>query len=219
MLLILVDQIKQCERDIFRMLSNDFGCDSTDVLRGSTFGQTGTEIPEQRDATFSYNLLSNFVHGGEYAPNAAWDGFVRHWAVGNSKVCLFDKAVAIDFKSDVVVPSRRTAIERRIDQRLKDVPDFFPTLADRLTQCPWMFRPKHWNIGIVVDRYILRSPPQEQWKAVGKQETRHHSECGGPVFYRPQCRFGPVERANPFAHFAAAGEERRIGWRPFGSFL
>ena len=51
-------------------------------------------------------------------------------------MCFFDKSVTIDLQKDVIVPGRRPAFERRVDQRLKDVPDFLPAFAQRLAYSP-----------------------------------------------------------------------------------
>jgi hypothetical protein len=47
-------------------------------------------------------------------------------------VRFLDKSVPVDFQRDVVHPSRRTAVERRLDQRLQDVPNLRPAFVDAL---------------------------------------------------------------------------------------
>jgi len=54
-------------------------------------------------------------------------------------------------------------MERSIDRWLEDVPDLLLTLADGLTQSPRVLCAEHRAIRVVVDRHIMRPPPQERF--------------------------------------------------------
>src|SRR5262249_41424686 len=101
------------------------------------------------------------MHGREDAADSARHTLVWHRTVGDQPVRLLGKSVPLDNEKDVLVPRRRTTMERCADQRLENVPDRLPALADWLAQRTWMLAAKHRPVRVVVDRHVLRSPPQE----------------------------------------------------------
>src|SRR5579872_1084998 len=98
-------------------------------------------------------------------------------------------------------------MKRRVDQRLEKVPYLLPTLADGLAEAPRMLCAQHWDISVVIDRHILRPPPQKQRKAVGQREPSHHPQRWRPRFSRPQRRLCPVKGTDAFAHFTDVGQK------------
>jgi len=67
------------------------------------------------------------------------------------------------------------------------------------------------TVRVVVDGHVLRSPPEQQRKAVGQHKTDHHSQRGRPARDRPQRRLGPIEFADAPRHLAAGEEVHRMG--------
>ena len=105
---------------------------------------------------------------------------------------LLDKTMPVDLKEDVLHPGRGPAIERPVDQRPYDVPDFRPAILCGLSQGPRMLRSRNRAIGIVVQLDVFRSPPQQQRKAVGQQKVDHHPQRRGPALHRTDGRLRPV---------------------------
>ena len=88
---------------------------------------------QHRDPPFAHNFVGDLVHGREHTANAPRRRLVGHRAVGDREVRFFGEAVSLDLEQNVLDPGRRAAVEGGIDQRLQDMPDLAPTLADRLT--------------------------------------------------------------------------------------
>ena len=119
---------------------------------------------------------------------------------------LLDETVAIDLQGDVIHPRRRAAIEWGIDQWLEDLPDFRPDIAKRLAERPGVLRAEHRAVRIVVDRDVVRPPPQQQRDAIRQQKTDDHPQGGGPRLGRAEWGLRPVVRAHERRHLAAANE-------------
>jgi hypothetical protein len=160
--LILVgrDQIKQSKGYILCVFRERIGCDETSLFSCFSVDRGGPKVPQRADPPLAYHLFRSFMHGGKHTTNPRRCGFVGHGAVGDREMRFLDKSVTIDLQKDVIVPCRRTAFEWRVDQGLKNVPDLFPALAQRLAQGPRVLCSKHRALGVVVDGDVLRSPPQ-----------------------------------------------------------
>src|SRR4029450_1742143 len=148
-------------------------------------------------------LVCNICPGRQDAANAAGRGLVGNRTVGNCEMRLLDETMTIDLELDVLVPSGRTAVERGINQRPKNVPNLAPALMDRLSQRPRVLVPEDGAVRVVVNRYVFRSPPQQHRKAVGEEKGDHHPESRGPRLDWPDRRRTPVLGTDQAAHLAA----------------
>src|SRR5215831_2766065 len=81
-----------------------------------------------------------------------------------------------------------------------------------------MLSPEDRTVGIIVDRNVLRSPPQEQREPVGEQKAHHRPQGRRPALDWADRCFGPIEGTHQRAHFAPAGEKRRGSGRTIGTF-
>ena len=77
------------------------------------------------------DLFGDLVNGRQDAADPARGGFVRHRAVGDCEMQLFEKTVAINVQLNVVHPRRGAAFKWRINERLENRPDFGPHFAYR----------------------------------------------------------------------------------------
>ena len=78
-----------------------------------------------------------------------------------------------------------------------------------------MFCAQDRPIGVVIDRHILWSPPQQQRKAIGEQELDHHPEGRGPSFDAPRWGCGTNPSPGSAATFPRpeAARRRAASWR------
>jgi hypothetical protein len=58
------------------------------------------------------------MDGRKHAADPAWDPLIRHGAVSDGEMRFLDETVSIDLQADVVIPGRRPAVKRRVNQRL-----------------------------------------------------------------------------------------------------
>jgi len=121
-------------------------------------------------------------------------------------MCFFEVAVTLDDKGDVLHPRRRTAVERRIDQRSDDRPDLRPAVGASCPHRARMLDAQHGTVCIIVDLDIVRPPPEQQWKPIGEKESHHHPEAVGPRFDRAKLGLRPVDGPHDGAHLAATIE-------------
>jgi hypothetical protein len=98
---------------------------------------------------------------------------------------LLRETVAIELELDVLVPGGRTALERRINQRPKDMPNLTPALMDGLSQRRRVLVPEDRAVRVVINRNVFRSPPQQHRKAVGEEKPDHHPKSRGPQLHWP----------------------------------
>src|SRR5262245_30977509 len=95
------------------------------------------------------------------------------------------------------------------------MPDLSPTLAQWSAET-WigMFAAQYRTIGIIINLDEVRSPPQKMWEAICEEEPNHHLEARGPGRNGTEGGARPVESANSFAHFTAAGQ--KVSWLRIG---
>ena len=77
-----------------------------------------------------------------------------------------------------------------------------------LPERPGMLRPEDRAVGIVVDREVVRSPPEQQGEAIGQQEARPSSaarETRLPT--APRALLDQSNATDALAHLAAAGQK------------
>ena len=58
--------------------------------------------------------------------------------------------------------------------------------ARRLPERLRMLVPEHRRVGVVVDRDVIRAPPEQDGKAVREEEPDHHPEAGGQPSIGPR---------------------------------
>src|SRR4029453_2061598 len=127
--------------------------------------------------------------------------FVRHRAVRDDEVTLFEIAVAANLQRDVVVPRRGPSAERAVDQRPDHVPDLGPALACRTPERNvGMLGPRNRDVGVVVELDVLRTPPQDMGEPVPEHDPERCPQCRRPSGHGPQRGFRPVERPDPLRH-------------------
>jgi hypothetical protein len=173
-----IDEIEQRERHVLAMLRQGLGGDGAGLFGRLRFARAGAEVAQDHPPALADDLLGDFMHGRQHPADATRGGVVRYRAVGDGEVGLFDEAVPVDLEGNVLHPGRRPAVERRVDQRLKDMPDLLPAFADGLPKGPWVLRPEDRAVGIVIERDVLRSPPEKQGEPVGQHEPDHHPQRG-----------------------------------------
>src|SRR5687767_10079934 len=160
------------------MSSQCISGDSAGLFRGLSLDRASTKVTEDNDSALADHLFGRLVYSGQHPADTRRYALIRHRAVSDSEVRLLNKTVTIDLQDYVVVPSCLAAIERRVDQRPKDMPDLAPALAEGLAQRVRVLRAEHWTVRVVIDRHVLRSPPQQQWKAIGEEKPDHHPQSG-----------------------------------------
>ena len=133
-------------------------------------------------------------------------GLVGNRTVGNREVRLLDEAVSIDLEPMSSFHVAGPPLNGVSISGCRMCQISLQHLLDRLAQRPRMLVAQDRPVRVVVDGDVLRSPPQQQGKAICEQEPHHHPEGGRPRFDRADRRRGPVERANQVAHLAAALE-------------
>src|SRR6185369_17548209 len=139
------------------------------------------EIPERNYSSLTNHLFSYFMDRCKHSSNAALFGVIGNRTVGNRKMSFFYKSVAIDLEQDVVIPGCWPTKKGPIDKWFEDVPDFRPALGCGSSKCPvGMFISRYWNIWIIVELDILRSPPKQLRKTVREE----HLKCS-PQRLRP----------------------------------
>jgi hypothetical protein len=169
LLTVRTDQVEQRERQVLRIVRKSLGRRSACRFSRLRFERLGTKISQRSRPALPQNLRGDLVYGRQNPTNAGGGGLIRHRAVGDGEVRLLDEAVTVNLEREIVHPGSWAAMERSIDQGLKHVPDLVPTLADRLSQRLRMFCAEDWDIGIVIDRDVVRSPPEQERETVGEQ--------------------------------------------------
>src|SRR4029079_16234843 len=125
------------------------------ALGGFSLTGVAAEVAQDHASALADELLRNLVNRCQNSAHYVRDCVIRNRTVGNSKMCLLAESGSIDFQFDVFDPRCRTALKRRVDERLQHMPDFRPDFAHRLTERPGMFKPKYRSIGIVVETDIV----------------------------------------------------------------
>src|SRR6185503_18230466 len=108
---VVVDQVKQSERNIFRMTVQRRGCNRARFFGGLRLDGSGAEIAKHDDATFANNLLADLMNRCDH------------------EMSLFSEAVAIELELDVFHPRGWPTIKRGLDQRAQDVPNLGPAFS------------------------------------------------------------------------------------------
>ena len=170
------DQVEQHERHVQRVRRQCQRSDRAGFLGGLGFARPCAQVAQHDDPTLADHLPGDFRHRREHAADAAGRGLVRNRAVGDREVGFLDEAVPIDLERDVVVPRRRAAKKRRVDQRLQHVPYLAPAFPDRAAQRPGMLGAEDGPVRIVVDADVVRPPPQQLRKPVGLEQPDHHAQ-------------------------------------------
>lgn len=191
------------------MARQGLGGNCAGFFRRFGFARARAKVAQRGDPPLAYDLFGNLMHRGQHATDAARHGVVWHRTIGNREMSFLDEAMTIDLQREIIHPRGRSALERRIDQRLQNVPDFRPALADRLAQRLRVLRAKHRTIWVIVDRNVLRSPPQKERKPVRQENADHHPQAKRPSHHRADWGFRPILCTDERGHFAAAGEEVR----------
>ena len=189
------------------MLRERLGRNGAGLLGRLGLRRAGAEVAQDHDATLGNHLLCNLVHRRQHAADAPRRRVVGNRTVGDREMRFLDEAMATDLQKDILHPSGRPAVEGRIDQRLQDMSNFRPALAERLANRPGVLRAEHRTVGIVVNRNVFRPPPEQQGKPVRQQEADHHPQSRGPRPDRAKRRLGPVLRPDQLAHLPAAADE------------
>jgi len=119
-----IDQVKQSERDVLRVIYQRGGRDGAGLFGSLGFRGTRPQIPQRDDTPLADDLLGDLVDGRQHSADPAGRGLVRHRAVRDGKVRFFGEVGTLDLQLKILHPSGRTAMERSINQRLQDVPNF-----------------------------------------------------------------------------------------------
>ena len=188
------------------MVRQRVGGDLAGLLGGLGVPSPGAEVPQNGKAALADNLLGDLVHRRQHAADAARRGVVGNRAVGEGEMRFFEKPVSVDLQRQVIHPGRGTAAERAIDQRADDMPDLRPAFARRLRQRSGMLLSQDRAIGVVIDRDVMGSPPQQQRKPIGEQQIGHHPKARRPILDRSDRRTRPIVSTHQRAHLAAPGQ-------------
>ena len=204
--IIRIDQVDECERYVLVVGAERPGGNLAGLLGGLGLPGPRAEVAQGGEAALADDLFGNLVHRRQHPADAARRGVVGNRAVGDGEMGLLDEPVPVDLQQDVIHPGRRAAVERGVDQRLQDVPDLRPALLDRLRQGFGMLFSEDRTIGVIVHRNVLRSPPEQQRKPIGEQQTGHHPQARRPVLDRSDRRTRPIVSTHQRAHLAAPGQ-------------
>ncbi len=197
----VLDQVNQREGNVLRIFGEGRRCQGARFFRGLGFAQAGPEVAERAHAPLGHDLLGDLVDRRQDAADPARLRFVRHRAVRDDEVTLFEIAVAANLERDVVVPRRGPSAERAVDQRTDHMPDLGPALAGRTPERDvGMLGPRNRNVGVVVELDVLRTPPQEVREAVRQHDPEHRPQCRRPGRHGSQGCLRPVERSDPLRH-------------------
>ena len=148
-------------------------CDGAGFFGSLCLDGACTEIAKHNDAAFADDFFANLVNGGEHAADTAGDCLIGYGAVRDGEMSFFSKAVAIELELNVFHPGGWSTIERSLDQRAQDVPDFRPAFLSWPPQKLRVLGAEDGAIGVVIKLTELRSPPEEHWKTVDEHEARH----------------------------------------------
>src|SRR5580658_4398052 len=159
------------------------------------------------DSPFTDYLFGDLMYSGQNSADAAGRCFVRNRAVSDGEMRLFEEAAAIDLEWDVFHPGGLATVIWGFDERFQDMPDLLPHLAHRQAKRPRVLGAKNRDIGVVIERAELRTPPKQLREPIGEEKTRHHSQSRRPVPRRTEGRIRPIVGAHQIAHLAAAGEQ------------
>src|SRR5581483_9947290 len=175
-----IHQIEEGKRNIFWVMSQDFGADGTGLFRTFRLGRARPQVTKHSDPPLSHDFLRDLMHGAEHTANPARYGWIRDRAVSDGKVRFFREAETVHIQEDVVHPSGIAASIGCLNQGADDVPDLRPAFVSRLAQRFRMLLSQDWPRRVVVDLAELRTPPQEQLKAVYQEELEDHPQSGRP---------------------------------------
>ena len=103
---------------------------STSVFGLFRIACSRSQIAQDRRPSLTQYRFRDLVHRGKHASDTA-----RHRLIGYGTVCdcemrLLSVTGAVDFQLDILTPRSRAAIEWGIDQRLKNIPNLGPAVAD-----------------------------------------------------------------------------------------
>jgi hypothetical protein len=135
-------------------------------------------------------------------------GLVAHRVVGDVEVGLLEVAEAHHEEREGRSPSRpRQSRARPRAAGRAGSPRSRSTLPARAGRARSVLRAEHGCVGVVVDRGEVAAPEQHDLRARRHRKLTALRRLCGPADSRPERRVRPVERADPFAHLAAAGQE------------
>src|ERR1700678_2767115 len=143
-----------------------------------------SQLPKCMNPPLTDALVGDLMYCSQHSADSARNALIGNRTVSNGEMRLFEKSTPVDFQRKVFHPGGRAAMKGSLDQRLQNVPDFLPYLAHRLSQRPGMLCPKDWDVGIVVQRAELRTPPEQLRKPVGDKKLRHHAQGRRPAIWR-----------------------------------
>ena len=112
----------------------------------------------------------------------------------------------LEVKLKIFNPSRRAAVEGRVDQGLEDAPDFGPAITDRKTKGVRMLETENRYIRIIVKGNVVRPPPEQHRKPIGHHQADGRAHCGRPAVGCAEGGPRPVEPSDTLRHLADAGE-------------
>src|SRR5579864_1104046 len=127
---------------------------------------------------------------------------------------LLEKTSAFKFEWNIFHPSGGTARERGFNQRLEDVPNLVPDLADGPTERPRVLGAENRYIGVVVYRTKFRSPPEQLGESVREEKLHNHPESRGPRGCGTEGSPRPISLANELSHLAPARKKVGCGRAP-----
>ena len=177
-LAIGAQQIEQGEWDIFRMPRQRFADRSAGFFVRLGIGSSCAQIAKHFKPPFPDYLVGDFMYRCEHSADAARRCLIRHRTISHRKVRLFRIVFALNMELNIVHPSGRTAVKRRIDERLQHAPNFGPTFSYGLSQRPGVLCTKNGPICFVVDGNVIRAPPEKERKTVCQKKADHHPQTG-----------------------------------------
>ena len=207
-------QVDQCERRVVGVGADRFGHPLARRLGGARLAGARAEVAQGREAALANDLLGDLADGRQHAADAAGRVGVGRGAVGEGEVGFLVEAAPAQLELDVIGPAGWAAAERGVDQRLQPVGHLGPHLAERPPQRPRMLLAQHRAVGVVVDRDVVGTPPQQLREAVGQDQADDGLQRRRPGLHRAERRRAPVLGADQGAHLARAFEKdqvRRLG--------
>ena len=165
------------------------------------------EVSQREHTSLADDLFGGLGDRRDDAADSAVGGRVGHWTIRDREMRFLGEPVPFHLEQDVVHPRRRSAVERRVDQRSDDVVDLPPALADGLPHRLRMLGAQDRTVRVVVQLDVVRAPPQQNRKSVGQEEADHRLEGLRPRLDGAEWRVGPVDRSHERTHLTAARED------------
>ena len=154
-----VETIERGELYVVGVLAKHVGDDLPCLRLAAGVSASRSQVTQSTQASLADDLLGGLRNRGEDARNLT--SFIQDRTVGKRVVRLLGIAVPLDEEQQVIGPGSLAGAHHVLEHGPNDVPDLGPDYASRLPQRPRMLTLQGLAIGVVVQDYEFRPPPEK----------------------------------------------------------